>query len=66
MTISGRQIVAALLRRGWVVIRVRGSHHIMRSPTGVLVVVPVHGNRDLTKALLQTLLRETGLRKEDV
>lgn len=66
MPVSGKQVVAALQRRGWTIIRVNGSHHVMRSPDGTKVVVPIHGNRDLTRRMLAALLRDTGLRREDL
>lgn len=66
MPIGGKQIVAALQRRGREVVRIRGSHHIMRSPDARKVAVPVHGNRDLPPGTLAALLKETGLKREEV
>ncbi|MGH2820275.1 MAG: type II toxin-antitoxin system HicA family toxin, partial [Actinomycetota bacterium] len=46
--VSGRRLVRVLERGGFEVVHVRGSHHYLRREgEGVLVVVPVHGNRDL-------------------
>ena len=66
MPISGKQFVSLLQSRGWVVVRIRGSHYIMRSPEGKKVTVPVHGNRDLPPGTLAALLRETGLRRGEL
>ncbi len=41
-------MVQALQETGFAVTHVRGSHHYLRRSDGArLVVVPVHGNRDL-------------------
>ena len=40
--LRGKQVLAALRRAGFDVIRVRGSHHLLRHPDGRTTVVPVH------------------------
>jgi predicted RNA binding protein YcfA (HicA-like mRNA interferase family) len=32
-------------RHGWVLVRIRGSHHVFRLPDGRIYVVPVHRNK---------------------
>ena len=34
-----RRLVA---RHGWVLVRIRGSHHVFKLPDGRIYVVPVH------------------------
>ena len=45
-------------RAGWVVVRVNGSHHVLKK-NGHTYIIPVHGKRDLgpggTKAALKKL-----------
>ena len=54
--ISGRTMVKALHNAGFEVTHVRGSHHYLRLPGSVrLVVVPVHGNRDLPTGTLRAI-----------
>jgi len=49
------------------VTHVRGSHHYLRRPDGEgLVVVPVHGNRDLPTGTLSAILRQADLTAEDL
>ena len=31
--------------RGWILVRIRGSHHIFQLPDGRIYVVPVHRNK---------------------
>jgi predicted RNA binding protein YcfA (HicA-like mRNA interferase family) len=66
MPVSGRQIVAALQRRSWVILRIRGSHYIMRSPGGIKITIPVHGHRDLPAGTLAAILKSTGLTREEL
>lgn len=44
--VSGKEMVDFLVRRGFNVKRVRGSHHFLESGTH-RTCVPVHGNRPL-------------------
>ena len=62
-TVTGRQVVRALERGGFSVIRVKGSHHFMRHDLDASrqTVVPVHGNEDLGRPLLRKLLNDVGL-----
>ena len=39
--ISGRQLIAKLKRLGFEVVRVRGSHHLLKHPDGRMTVVPL-------------------------
>jgi predicted RNA binding protein YcfA (HicA-like mRNA interferase family) len=57
----------ALQQRGFEVTHVRGSHHYLRcSGSDRLVVVPVHGNRDLPADTLGAILRQTDLTADEL
>ena len=60
MTMSGKELVILLKKNGWTEIRIQGSHHIMEK-NGNVETVPVHGNKDLPKGLLTSILKRTGL-----
>ena len=47
--LRGREVVAALKRAGFVVLRVRGSHHFLRHSDGRATVVPKNGFYEFTK-----------------
>lgn len=65
-TASGRAVVRALQRAGFEESHVRGSHHYLRrDDVPGLVVVPVHGNRDLPTGTLRSILRQAGLTGEE-
>jgi predicted RNA binding protein YcfA (HicA-like mRNA interferase family) len=59
----GRAIIAALNRAGFVVIRVSGSHHILRrvGEPARKVTVPVHGGKALPPGTLRSIIRQAGL-----
>lgn len=39
------EVLKLVRRRSWVLVRVRGSHHVFRRPSGGIYVVPVHRNK---------------------
>ena len=60
--VSGRKVVRALERAGFVVRRQRGSHLMLSSPDGAdTVSVPVHGQRDVKPGTLRGIIRDAGL-----
>ncbi|WP_261558271.1 type II toxin-antitoxin system HicA family toxin [Frankia tisae] len=46
-------------------IRIKGSHHMMRNTEGRFTVVPVHPGRDLPVGTLRRIIRDTGLSIEE-
>jgi predicted RNA binding protein YcfA (HicA-like mRNA interferase family) len=54
--------VKLLLREGWALVRITGSHHYMAKGTNK-VSVPVHGNHSLGKGLEAKILKKAGLKK---
>ena len=65
--VSGRQVIRALAKIGFSVSRVRGSHHLLRSPGPPVkgLTVPVHGSRPVPKGTLRGIIEEAGLTVED-
>lgn len=56
--LSGKELVDLLEKLGFVVIRVKGSHHRMKHPDGRITTIPVHKNDSLSKGLLRKIIRE--------
>ncbi len=54
---SGKELVRLLKKHGWSLDRTHGSHYIMMRNEKTLSV-PVHGNRDLPKGLLEAILKQ--------
>ena len=56
--ISGREFARIIERRGWMLLRVNGSHHIYGRPGSIVrLSVPIHGNRPLKIGLLRHLAK---------
>jgi predicted RNA binding protein YcfA (HicA-like mRNA interferase family) len=63
--VSGAQLIRALERRGWQVIRQRGSHVRLRHPDHqTFLVVPLH--KELKRGTLHGILRDAGLDVDDL
>ena len=62
--VRGAQVVKALERAGFQVVRISGSHHVMKHPDGRTVPVPVH-NRDMAKGTLRNILAIVGMATEE-
>ena len=59
--LTGAQLIAALIRARFQVIRIRGSHHSLRHTDGRTTVVPVHGLDTIGPGLLLRILRDCQL-----
>ena len=57
---SGRDLIRFLQRRGFTVMRIRGSHHVLASGHHH-TTVPVHGNETLKIGTLRSILRDIEL-----
>jgi predicted RNA binding protein YcfA (HicA-like mRNA interferase family) len=61
LRVSGRQVIRALQKAGFFVIRVKDSHHFMRHPDGRTTVVPAHARETIGPGLLSQILKDTEL-----
>lgn len=59
--LSGAEVVKALQKHGFELVRIKGSHHMMKSLDGRFTVVPVHPGRDLPPGTLRRIIRDAGL-----
>jgi predicted RNA binding protein YcfA (HicA-like mRNA interferase family) len=57
--LRGREVVAALRRAGFVVLRIKGSHHFLQHPDGRRTVVPVHSGETIGPGLPHKILKDT-------
>jgi len=64
VTISGKKMCKLLEKLGFEKIYGKGSHVRFKHSDGRRTVVPVHGNEDLGKGLLRTILNQVDLSKE--
>ncbi len=64
--INGKQLIKALGKAGFEVVRVRGSHHFLQHADGRGTVVPVHGSEVIGPGLLRKILADCELGSEDL
>lgn len=63
-SITGKELVAALKKAGFGIVRVKGSHHFLRHTDGRTTVVPVHAGETIGPGLLSKILRACELSRE--
>lgn len=56
--ITGKQLMRALHKAGFELVRTKGSHHFLRHPNGRTTVVPVHAGEVIGPGLLRSILRD--------
>lgn len=66
-SLSGKEFARILEKRGWVLKRVHGSHHVyVKEGSPARITVPVHGSKALKKGLLLHLMKMAGLGEADL
>jgi predicted RNA binding protein YcfA (HicA-like mRNA interferase family) len=66
-SVSGKMLCKIVEKVGWRLNRVKGSHHIYtKENSSVILVIPVHGNRDLPIGTLKAILKDAGLTEDDL
>jgi predicted RNA binding protein YcfA (HicA-like mRNA interferase family) len=65
-SVTGKELIAVLKGLGFVVVRIKGSHHFLRHGDGRTTVVPVHAGETLGKGLLLKILGVCELTREDL
>jgi predicted RNA binding protein YcfA (HicA-like mRNA interferase family) len=64
MLTNSRDIKSRLEREGWLLVRVKGSHHHFRDPaTGRMVVLP-HPKKDIAVGTVRDIYRAAGWAKD--
>jgi len=65
--ISGKRFSKILEMHGWVLQRIKGSHHIYgKKGEENKISVPIHGNKPLKSGLLSHFTKIAGLKEEDL
>jgi len=61
-----KKIIKILKEKGFQLDRIKGSHHIYYHPTSKKrVIVPVH-KKELPKGTLMEILKQAGIKKDDL
>ena len=62
MTMKPKELINLLLKNGWHIKRIQGSHYIIENPlTNQTEVIPNH-NKDMKPGLLNAILKRTGIK----
>lgn len=64
-SLTGAEIMKALSKDGFVIVRQRGSHIYLRHEDGRATVVPIHKGETVGRGLFRKILRDTDLNRED-
>ena len=65
--VSGRNFAKLLEKRGWELMRVKGSHHVyMKHGNPARISVPIHGNKSLKIGLQRHMMRVAGILEDEL
>ena len=64
--LTGLEIIKALEKNGFIIIRQKGSHIFLRQKNdNRTTVVPIHKGKDIDRSLLSKILNDAGLSIEE-
>lgn len=67
MNTSPKHLIKLPEEKGFELKRISGSHHIYFHPSlKKIVVVPVHGNKDIPLGTFRSILKQAGISKEEI
>lgn len=66
-SVFGKKLCKIVEKKGWVVRKVTGSHHIYaKTEVDKILSIPVHKNKDLKIGTLKALMKIAELTEEDL
>lgn len=66
-SVSGKKLCKIVEKKGWILRRVTGSHHIFdKDGVEQILSIPVHKNQDLKIGTLRALMKVAGLSEGDL
>jgi predicted RNA binding protein YcfA (HicA-like mRNA interferase family) len=63
---TGEELISALKKIGFEVVRQKGSHVRMKHQDGRVLSIPVHSGQSIGKGLLLKILRDADLTKDEL
>jgi len=64
--VSGKELIAAFTKIGFVVTRIRGSYNIIKHPDGRTTVIPSHAGESIGPGLLANILRSLKITRSEL
>ena len=65
-SVTGKELVAALRKAGFDVVRIKGSHNFLRHADGRTTVVPVHAGEAISPGLMSKILRDCDVSRDEL
>ena len=65
-SLTGKQLIRALISLGFQVARTRGSHYFLAHADGRATVVPVHAGETIGSGLVAKILRDCEITRDDL
>ena len=62
--ITGKALVGALVKAGFVVVSIKGSHNILKYADGRMTIAPVHSGETVGVGLMAKILRDRDLTRD--
>ncbi len=60
--LSAREVMRRLIKAGFKLMRVQGSHYIFQHPvTNKITSVPLHGGKTIGRSLVTKIIKQAGL-----
>ncbi|MFZ7134118.1 MAG: type II toxin-antitoxin system HicA family toxin [Eubacteriales bacterium] len=63
-SLTGEQIIKALNKAGFQVLRQKGSHVYLKHPDGRATVVPMHKGESMGRGLLRKILKDSEISRD--
>lgn len=66
--LSGKEVISLLQKEGFIIKRQKGSHVTLykeKDGKGLYVTVPLHGNKEILPSTLLSIIRQSGMTKEE-
>jgi predicted RNA binding protein YcfA (HicA-like mRNA interferase family) len=66
-SISGKAFAKILEKKGWILRRTSGSHHIyVKEEAAIRISIPIHGNKPLKIGLLRHFMKVAGINENEL
>lgn len=66
-SVSGRRLAKLAESKGWLLARIKGSHHIYTKPGRTeRVVIPIHGDKTLKIGLQRSLMKIVPISEDEL
>jgi predicted RNA binding protein YcfA (HicA-like mRNA interferase family) len=63
--VSGEKLIKILTKKGFEIVRQKGSHVQLEDSAGRRVTVPIHPGREIGRGLLRKILRDSEISREE-